>query len=188
MARMKILRHRAEHFADAGCLCGGEPHRPNHLLRGQLKQFADCGRGAEHTCRCGDVPAGFVVRRVDGVSDPRLGFETQQKRMQEVRSGNPIRACVREERCGNGRRRVDVIHRRRVVEFELEILRDDRRRECVPDVAALIVRIGERHRTEPEVRAFPCEPFVGVRPINGQANRDKRRLTDKRRERGVGVP
>ena len=81
---MKRLAHRAEHLAQPGGLRRGEADRPDHLLHRQAHQPADRRRGAEHAGRAGDVPAGVVVRGIDGVADARLGFEAEDERVDEV--------------------------------------------------------------------------------------------------------
>ena len=66
-ARVKRLRHRPEHFPQAGRLRRSEADRPDHFLHRQVEQPADRGRRAKHARGAGDVPAGVVVRRVDRV-------------------------------------------------------------------------------------------------------------------------
>jgi hypothetical protein len=133
-ARLKRLRHRAKHLADAGRLRCRQAERPHHLLGVEAEQLADRGGGAEHARRRGDVPAGRVVRGIHGVADARFHLEPQDERVHEIAARHRVRARIGEQCRADGHARMneilgqsvvvlvdvraDAVHQRRVQRVE----------------------------------------------------------------------
>src|SRR6185369_3742015 len=115
---MKVLRHVSEVFAQPGRLCGRNAECPDHLLDGQAEQLPDCRRRSKYTGRGGDMPSRFVVGRIDGVADSRLGFKTEQKCMNKVLPCNTVRGRICKQRRSKGRTWMNVVFWQRVVVFE----------------------------------------------------------------------
>ena len=114
-ARMQRLRHGPEHLAQSRRLRGREPDGPNHLLLRQADQLADGDCGAEYARRTGDVPADVVVRGINRVPDPRLGFKSQDERVHKIAATYLIRTGVGKQRRCYRRTWMNVILGRGVV-------------------------------------------------------------------------
>src|ERR1700733_669036 len=95
---LEALAHGAEHYLQSGSLGGRDTKRPYHLLRAQAQHFAACGRGAEDSARSRDMPAQFVVRRIDGISQSAFDFSTQDKGVDKLGTSDGMIGGQREQR------------------------------------------------------------------------------------------